>query len=234
MKAVIRGLRLLVPIAVVAVAGCQAFPRSRFPEEYSMPPMTMVLMAGDEVEISFLGAPDLNTTQVLRRDGAITLKLLGDVQAAGKTPKELRNELMQKYASQLQVKEVTVVLRTPAPVFVSGAVLKAGSIPMGHPMTALEAIMQAGGFNETEAEVRNVIVIRHDGSKYRGYSINFKPLLRKGAPEPIFYLQPFDIVYVPRTLIVKVNQWVSQYINKNIPVLGMSYNPSSGEFVYYR
>ena len=234
MKKVAIGRAWLAAFSGLLLMGCQSFPPSKVSPEHSVPPITTELMAGDELEISFLGAPDLDTTQTIRRDGGITVKLLGEVHAAGKTPKQLREELMSGYESQIQVKEVNVVLKTPAPVFVSGAVVKPGSIAMTHPMSALESIMQAGGFKETEAEMRNVIVIRHDGSKYRGYPLNFQALLKKGDEEPTFYLKPFDIVYVPRTLITRVNQWVDQYINRNIPILGVRYSPSDGEFVYVR
>jgi hypothetical protein len=79
--------------------------------------------------------------------------------------------------------------------------------------------MQAGGFDMREAEVRNVVVIRHrDGQRY-GYSVNLKPALEGGETHP-FFLEPQDIVYVPRTKIAKVGQWVDQHINKIIPKTG--------------
>ena len=104
-----------------------------FHTKNSYSPLTMALMPGDEIEISFLGAPDLGITQRIRRDGRISLRLVGEMMAGGKTPAEVRAELIDLYGSQIQFKEVTVKVLTSPPVFVLGAVLKAG--PRGYEPT---------------------------------------------------------------------------------------------------
>jgi len=186
--------------------------------------MTMVLAPGDEITISFLGAPELNTTQTIRRDGKITLQMLGEVTAFGKTARELQAELLGKYAPQLQVKEVSVVITSPAPVFVSGAVNDGGQLNMERPITVLEAVMAAGGFNEKEAKLENVMVVRHRKGKWHGYAIDATEVLA-GQEENVFYLEPMDIVYVPRTRIVKVNQWIEQYISRMLPSVPLRFLP---------
>ena len=188
-------------VSAVLLCGCQTFPPSDFPEEFSIRPEATQLMPGDEIEIAFLGATDLNTTQVIRRDGGITLKLIGDVQAAGLTPQKLQEELIKRYASQLQVKELAITLKTPPPVFVSGAVLAPGRVDMKFPLTVLDAIMLAGGFNEEWAEFRKVLVIRNENGMHRTYTVNFGSLLTGGVEEKAFYLKPFDMVYVSRVAI---------------------------------
>ena len=201
------------------------------------PPSTMVLMSGDEIEISFLGAPDLGITQSIRRDGRVSLRLVGEMVAAGKTPAEVREELINLYGSQIQFKEVTVKVLTSPPVFVMGAVLRPGSVDMpgrvdmSRPLTALDAISAAGGFDETIAEVRSVIIIRKELGWYRGFKIDCSPILH-GRNDRTFYLQPYDIVYVPRTFIVKVDQWVEQHILKLIPALGIRYDISDKMSIY--
>jgi len=91
----------------------------------------------------------------------------------------------------------------------------------------LEAIMQAGGFIFPEAETRNVVVIRHiDGQRY-AYAVNLEPALKGRRSEP-FYLEPQDIVYVPRTKITEVGQWVDQHINNLIPEMGVFFTRSYG------
>jgi len=95
-------------------------------------------------------------------------------------------------------------------------VVTPGVIEMPAETDVLEAIMQAGGFILPEAEVRNIVVIRHrEGQRY-AYSVNLEPALKGGGTQP-FYLQPQDIVYVPRTKITKVDQWVDQHISKLLP-----------------
>lgn len=223
---------LIQAIMIILAAGCAAPKPNWSPKDHSRPQLTMYLAPGDEIDISFLGAPELNKRQVIRRDGKITLRLIGEVSAAGKTPSALQKELNLLYGPQLQIKETTITVVSPAPVFVSGSVLTPGRIPMEHPMTALEAIMASGGFDTRTAEVRNVVVIRHSDGRRCGFLINFKPTLEgeKSAP---FYLKPLDIVYVPRTTITKVNQWVDQHINRMLPRLGLGYS-TEGEVSFTR
>ena len=80
----------------------------------------------------------------------------------------------------------------------------------------MEAIMRAGGFDWREAAAESVLVIRHGGSHWKGYKLNLKSAI-EGASTNCFYLQPKDIVHVPRTDIAKVDQWVEQHISKLIP-----------------
>jgi hypothetical protein len=88
--------------------------------------------------------------------------------------------------------------------------------------------MGAGGFDMRSANVKNVVIIRHkDGQRY-GCSLDLRDAL-KGETEYPFYLEPYDIVFVPRTTIVKVNQWIDQYINKIIPQTGFLYTYTSGK-----
>lgn len=105
-----------------------------------------------------------------------------------------------------------------------------GTIEISGQITALEAIMQAGGVDYREAQVNNVVVIRHhEGTRY-GYLLDMEPILEGKEGRP-FFLQPKDIVYVPRTEIAKVNQWIDQYINKIIPKTGFTYSQRRGDSI---
>lgn len=155
------------------------------------------LREGDEVKITFVGNPNLNTTQLVRRDGKLSLVLIGEVQAAGRTPAELEQELLKLYESQLVSKEVTVSLeRSTYPVFVSGAVLKPGKIMAERPISALEAVMEAGGFDLARANTKAVVVIRNEEGQLRHFVLNLKAVL-EGRSAQSFYLRPSDVVHVP-------------------------------------
>jgi protein involved in polysaccharide export with SLBB domain len=179
------------------------------------------LTPGDVVDVKFFYTPELNETQPVRPDGRISLQMAGEVTAAGKTPARLREELTALYSRQLKNPEIAVVVRsfTNRRVFVGGQVMLPGVIEMPDKMTALEAVMQAGGFDFREAEAGSVVVIRHRDDTRYGYLLDMKPSL-KGREAPPFYLEPQDIIFVPRTKIAKVNQWVDQHINKLIPQTG--------------
>lgn len=160
-------------------------------------PASFTLREGDILKISFPGSPNLNNVQQIRTDGKITLPLVGEVQAAGMTPIDLQKKLMDLYAPQLTSKEVTVEVQSSSfPVYVSGAVLRPGKISSDHPITALEAVMEAGGFDYIKANLKNVKVIRQEGDRTKNYPLNLKRAMEGTAGAP-FYLKPGDIIYVP-------------------------------------
>jgi protein involved in polysaccharide export with SLBB domain len=166
----------------------------------------------------------------VRPDGKIALQLVGEVEAEGITPAGLRNELLRLYAPYLKDPEIAVIVRSlfNRRVFVGGQVMTPSIVEMPGKLTVLEAVMQAGGFDMREAEVRNVVVIRHKEGQRYGYSLNLKSALTGGETQP-FFLEPQDVVYVPRTEIAKVGQWVDQHINKLIPRTGFTYSRSVGK-----
>jgi polysaccharide export outer membrane protein len=196
----VRRLKQLVPaLVLLALAtGCQT--------QTPLPPATrqntnateiISLREGDVLKISFPANANLNTTQPIRRDGMISLNLVGEVKAAGKTPKELEKDLVDLYSTQLMSKEVTVEVQSSSfPVYVSGSVLHPGKVMSDHPITALEAVMEAGGYDNTKANLKRVKIIRHEGNSTRNYIVNLKRVVDGKASES-FYLKPGDIVIVP-------------------------------------
>ncbi|MEO5801924.1 MAG: polysaccharide biosynthesis/export family protein [Verrucomicrobiota bacterium] len=157
----------------------------------------LTLREGDVVKLTFPSAPTLNTSQVIRRDGKMSLQMIGEVNAAGRTPKELETEILNLYAPQLLTKEVSLTVESSTfPVFVTGAVLRPGKIVVDRPLTALEAVMEAGGFDHTKANIKAVNVIRQENGQFKNYKVNLKLPLTGKASDP-FNLKPSDIVFVP-------------------------------------
>jgi polysaccharide biosynthesis/export protein len=160
-------------------------------------PEPILLREGDVLKITFPGAPNLNTTQQIRRDGKITLPLVSDVYAAGKTRQQLEAELLDLYKSQLVTKEVTVTVESSSfDVYVTGAVLRPGKVISSRPLTALEAIMEAGGPDYSRANLKSVEVTRNNKDHMEHFKLNLKDVLNGKSNEP-FYLKPSDIVFVP-------------------------------------
>jgi len=149
------------------------------------------------LKISFPCSPNLDTTQQIRRDGKITMPLVGEVDAVGLTPDALQKKLIELYAPQISSKEITVAIQTSTfPVYVNGSVIHPGKILSDHPITVLEAVMEAGGFDYNTANLKSVKVIRNENGVMKNYPVNLKAIL-DGKSEKPFYLQPSDIVFVP-------------------------------------
>jgi len=204
-----RGLLIFSVVIVGLLAGCQTefFPDAVLQaqakaREATVPPELVNLREGDEIKISFPGSPTLDATQQIRRDGKISLPLVGEVDAAGLTPSDLQKKLVELYAPQLVSKEVTVELVSSSfPVYVTGMVLHPGKVISDHPLTALEAVMEAGGFDYTTANLKKVTVIRREGNVMKHYTLNLKNALDGKENEP-FNLKPEDIIYVPEKFTV--------------------------------
>ena len=158
---------------------------------------SMALREGDTVKISFPGAPSLDTVQIIRVDGKITLSMVGEMKAAGLTPPELEAQLLKAYDSQLVVKEVTVTVQTSVfTVYVTGAVLRPGKVVSDRVETPLEAIIEAG-IDHNKANLKKVTVVReNENGQTERFKLNLDAVL-KGKPAPPFTLKPMDAIYVP-------------------------------------
>ena len=158
---------------------------------------TLKLREGDSLKLSFPGAPNLNTSVSIRRDGKISPPLVGEVEAAGLTPPELEAKLKELYKPQLLTGDVNVeVLSSTFPVFVTGAVIRPGKLLLDHPTTAVEAIMEAGGPDYNKANLKGVRVTRNINGEVQHFTLNLKAVLT-GSSTKVFYLKPSDIIYVP-------------------------------------
>jgi polysaccharide biosynthesis/export protein len=187
----------LLAVAFLLCASCQGTPKHSVPVVAETP---NYLNAGDQVRITFPAAPELNQSQKVGTDGSLSLPLVGEVHAAGKSPSQLQTELANLYKSQLQDSEVVVTLEARAvPVVVSGAVQKPGKIVFERPATVLEAIMEAGGFTP-EADLKKVSVIRISKGEHYTQTFDMRPILR-GKPTPAVYVANGDVIYVPEKLL---------------------------------
>jgi polysaccharide export outer membrane protein len=203
------GIKMLPAIAITlaflfAMAGCSStsenypvFQQTDVNPEPTKKPEAVVLREGDILRITFPGAPALDATPQIRRDGKITLSLVGEINAVGMTVNQLEKELVKLYSSQLVTKEVTVMLVSSTfDVYVTGAVFRPGKVISNRPLTALEAIMEAGGPDYTKANLKAVDVIRTSQGRTEHFKLNLKRVLNGQDSEP-FFLKPSDVVYVP-------------------------------------
>ncbi len=177
--------------------GCQTSNPGTAVAPADITPPPLFITQGDTLDITFPGAKDLSGQHKVGVDGTITMPVIGQVVAAGKTTQQLRQELLKLYEKEVQEKEILVYMAASANiVYVTGAVLRPGRVPMDRPITALEAIMEAGGFLPTQANLKKVSVIRYEGDQNHLYYLNLMPAL-EGGPVPPFFLKPRDIVTVP-------------------------------------
>lgn len=196
-----RAIALVIALAFcgLAMSSCETQVSTTTFSGQAAPPTRVTLLAGDVVRLTFAGAPELNQSQKIRADGKLSLPLVGEVSAAGKTIGQLQAELAELYKSQLKTSEVTVSLETSlTTVIVSGAVSKPGKVVFERPTTIFQAIMEAGGANEF-GNLSKVRLIRTIRGVQQSQLMDLRPTLA-GAPTRAFYVRDGDIIYVPQSM----------------------------------
>jgi polysaccharide biosynthesis/export protein len=186
---------LVMTALLLVFTGCE----TSQPKPTVEPPHSeaLILREGDILKVSFPGSPNMDTTQQIRRDGKIALQLVGEITAIGVTPADLEKKISDAYGDQLSSKQVTVVVVSSSiPVFVTGAVLHPQKVLSDHPITAFEAVMEAGGPDYAKANLKDVRVIRFENGREHTYFLNLKEVMDGKQVEP-FYLKPSDTIYVP-------------------------------------
>jgi len=186
-------------LLLLGLTACQTGGRNNGAEAGADPSTNYVtLREGDMLAIKFEGATNLNTTAKIAADGTLPLPIIGKVKAAGRTPTELEAMLTVLYEKEIKANEnISVdVLNSASVVYVSGAVLKPGKVPLDRPLTALDAVMEAGGFDPLKAKPAGAVVLRTENGRRAKYPVDLKKALA-GDDLNLFYLKPFDIIYVP-------------------------------------
>lgn len=159
----------------------------------------------DMVQVSVWRNADLSVTVPVRPDGKISVPLIGDVKAGGLTPMEVADIVKQKLSVYIRDPSVAVILTELrsheflSRVRVVGAVRNPRSMPYRQGMTALDAILEAGGVNDFAAPDRTK-VHRRGGSKTEVIPIKLGNILSSGNLESNVDLRPGDVITVPERL----------------------------------
>lgn len=126
------------------------------------------------------------------------MPLLDDVQAAGRTTRELRDFLTGKLADYVAAPEVSVIVTDVKSMKVSviGEVPKPGRYELKSRATVLDVLAMAGGFNQSASRTR-IVILRPEGDRMRRMPFNYNRVISAGGEAENFYVRPGDIVIVP-------------------------------------
>ncbi len=168
------------------------------------------LQPGDVLDIQYRYSPEFNQTVTVQPDGYITLEVGGDLKVAGMTVDQTRQAILKQASTRLQDPIATVILKEfQKPYFVvAGEVAQPGKIEMRERVTAIQAIMLAGGMKES-AKSSQVVVFRKINSDIAEVKLlNLKTIRRTSDLENDLTLQPGDMVFVPRDRISKIERFM--------------------------
>ena len=152
----------------------------------------------DELIISVWKEPDISRSVPVRPDGKISLALLNDVQATGRTPMQLSQDITEKLKNFISEPQVTVIVAriNSQRIFVVGEVPRTGSFTLLPNMTAVDAISSAGGFTPF-AKRTKIYIIRKEDGKSITIPFNYKEVVRDRKAEKDVVLKPGDRIVVP-------------------------------------
>jgi polysaccharide export outer membrane protein len=196
-------LRALAVVVTLACAACAATtPYYDYSKEPDPRNMEYVIGVADGLQINVWKQEDLSTSAVVRPDGTITMPLIGDIKAAGRTTTELRAEISQRMSKYIRDESAVVTVAITAvnsySFTVAGNVQNPGVFSAHKYMTVAEAVANAGGPNKF-ASAAGLVLIRqdHQTGKYRRIPINYDDIRSNKKPEANLVLMPGDTVYLP-------------------------------------
>jgi polysaccharide biosynthesis/export protein len=195
----------LVPFSPIAAALAQPVSASGTPDgDKKQPPRLpspssddYKLGPGDKLRVEVYKDAQLSQSVQIRPDGKITLPLVGDIEATGKTPLELRDAVGKALKEYMTNPVVTVIVveASAAIAYVVGEVAKPGTINLqGGPITALQAIAMAGGLKDF-ANTKNIRILRKGPNGVQTIAFNYKDAIRGDGTA--VYLRPGDTIVVP-------------------------------------
>lgn len=203
----------LLPLSAIVFAGV-AYARDKAPqlpqanlaalqdkpsEEYVIGPL-------DSLNIFVWRNPELGGKVQVRPDGRITTPLIADMQAVGKTPTQLAEDLKAALSTYVTDPRVSVIVENFSGTFsqqvrVVGATEKPAAIPYRANMTLLDAMIAVGGLSEYAAGNRAKLIRRdRETGKQTEYPVKLSSLLKHGDIHANVALQPGDVIIIPESI----------------------------------
>ena len=195
-------LSLLLPLAPHAAFAADLAARAPAPAPATPAVETYRIGVDDLIKVSVWRNPELDATVPVRPDGKISLPLVGDVVAGGRTPDEVAADVKMRLGDYVRDPQVAVILTELrsheylSRVRVTGAVRQPVSITYRQGMTVLDAVLAAGGLTEFASADRSELY-RKDGGGTRQLDVRLGKIMKKGDLETNYAVQPGDIITVP-------------------------------------
>ncbi len=188
-----------VTLAAVAVGGLSfwgcAGERPQIPSAEAQAEFRIGL--DDVLEVSVWHDADLSRIVPVRPDGKISLPLVGEVTAVGRTAEQVQAEIAARLAPYVERPHVAVIVKeiNSQRFFVMGQVTHPGAFPLRGPTTVVQALAEAGGLGEF-ADENSIVLLRPAQDGVRRYSLRYDDLL-EDAKRRAVYLAPGDTLVVP-------------------------------------
>ena len=168
------------------------------------------LNPGDVIDIIYRYTSEFNQTVTIQPDGFVMLEIVGELKISGLTLEEARQKILENATKRLKDPEVNLLLKEfQKPFFVvSGEVVQPGKFEMNQNITALQAVLLAGGFKES-AKTSQILIFRKINSETAEVKLlNLKNIKKTSDLENDYQLESGDMILIPRNLVTKVERFV--------------------------
>jgi polysaccharide export outer membrane protein len=196
---VAKEVRFIGALALLLLGCATAGPGFDYSKEPDPRQSEFVVGPSDVLRINVWKTPDLSVDVTVRPDGTITLPLIGDVAASGRTPSALRDEIKHKLTAFVRDDnpvEVIVETVNSYRFTVAGNVEKSGMFTTKHYVTVTEAVALAGGPNRY-ADLDKVLILRQSAGGARTIPVNIKEIYSGRHPEMDVVILKEDRIFVP-------------------------------------
>jgi len=151
----------------------------------------------DVLEINVWREEELTRTVTVRNDGKISMPLVDDIQAAGRSPMDLKKQIQERLSDYIENPVVTVIVAAQGgqQFYVIGEVNKIGVYPLGKDLTVVQALALTGGFTEW-ADKDDIVILRREGGEEKRIHIDYDDIVSGKAPEENVTLEANDTLIV--------------------------------------
>jgi protein involved in polysaccharide export with SLBB domain len=215
-----------VVFAGVAQAQVTAVPAA--PAAVPAVPPAYRIGPGDDLAITFPYNAELNHEGPVGPDGRIALPLIGSIPLAGDTVNEAAAVITKALSDGGIVANAYTLVQVAkygSNVYVGGQVQHPGAVALTADMDPLQAVITAGGLLDGAKTGKVAIIHRNAVNGAKVTYIDLHGYLRGHLAAHTVTLQPYDVVYVPKSAITEVDEWIDNYLNKTLPFSrGLNYS----------
>ena len=211
--------RFVFQIVCLCLALCATTPAQKPPS--LTPGSDYLILPGDVIEVQYRYTPEFNQTVTVQPDGYITLPIVGSVKVSEMTLEQARQLILKRAGERLQEPEATVTLKEfQKPYFVvAGEVAQPGRMEMREKLTALQAVMLAGGFKDSAQRSQILVFRRINSDEAEVRTLNLNKIKTTSDLSHDLMLKPGDMLLVPQNRLTKIGRVIK------VANLGLFFNP---------
>ncbi|MDZ7761104.1 MAG: polysaccharide biosynthesis/export family protein [Desulfovermiculus sp.] len=174
-----------------------AAPAVGWAEESNLINKEYLIKKGDVLEINVWKEEELTRVLKVRVDGKISLPLVDDIQAAGRTPMDLKETIQEALTEYIEVPQVTVIVQEQSgQYYLIGEVAGTGAYPLQRDLTVIQALAQAGGFTEW-ADKDSILLLRREQGEEKRIEVDYDAIVAGNPSHNNVLIQAGDTIIVP-------------------------------------